>query len=53
MGLYGYIIPPDRALVRGRRPGLILASVALMTMWGVNPTKDAYQRTPAGNRTRI
>ena len=53
MGLYGCIIPPDRASVRGRRPGLISTSAALMTIWGVNPTKDAYQRTPADNRTRI
>ena len=51
-GLYGYITPLDKAPVRVRQPGPILASAASTIVWGVNPTKDAHQWTPADNRTR-
>ena len=52
MGLYGYITPLGRVPVGGRQPGPILASAASTTVWGVNPTKDAHQRTLAGTGTR-
>ena len=50
-GLYGYITPPGRVSVGGRQLGLISASAASTTVWGVNPTKDAHQRILASNGT--
>ena len=50
-GLSGYITPSGRAPVGGRQPGPISALVASTIVWGVNPTKDAHQRTLASNGT--